>query len=130
MAAQPVSRSGTVPLWFFGSFLAIAFAFFINISIDPSTHCASVGANVRESLSHGRHSSDDIGFTWITNMPRRFSRLGRRNQHQLISANLAPAAHVDVAQIDEVNGTIVLVLPAFALHLGLPSVNLHPAARP
>jgi len=57
------------------------------------------------------------------------SRLWSRNQNQLTAVQCAPTAHVPLAEFEEENGTVMLVMPIHWWNCPLPGVNLHKRSR-
>jgi hypothetical protein len=76
----------------------------------------------------GRDPADNVSVGWITNMPGPCSRMGSGNENQLVAVQLAPTAHVATPELNEIDGTIEVVLP-IPYDLSLSGVYFHEGAR-
>ena len=62
-------------------------------------------------------------------MPNLSSRLWGRNQNQLIAVQFAPTTNIAVAELEEKDRTVMLVMPIHWWNCPRPGVNLHKGSR-
>jgi hypothetical protein len=63
-------------------------------------------------------------------MPSLCSGLWSRDQNQLTAVQFAPTAHVAISELEEKDGTVMLVMPVDWRHCSLAGIDLHKRSRP
>ena len=58
-------------------------------------------------------------------MPNLSSRLWGRNQNQLTAVQFAPTTNIAVAELEEKDRTVMLVMPIHRRNCSLPRIDLH-----
>ena len=67
--------------------------------------------NLGQGHGYDGDSPNHVGIPRIANAFRWPPRLRRRNKNKLVSVYFAPAAHVGIAEVDEINRAVKFVLP-------------------
>jgi hypothetical protein len=74
--------------------------------------------------------ANNVGVSGVSDLPNLSARMRARNQNQMAAIGFAPATYIAIAQFNEINGPVKLVLPAAGrFDLFLTGINLHELPR-